>query len=580
MGKIKLLPYGISDFEDLRRQNRYYADKTMYIPKLEEASNFLFLIRPRRFGKSIFLSMLRCYYDLAKQDKFDELFDGLWIKDNPTEGKGQYQVLYLDFSQATVGSLPLKQQFDEYCCMKLESFANTYQRYYDEGFVEKVRAIHPDSATQMKYICDEAKKRGHRLYLIIDEYDNFTNNVLNEHGEAVYHALTHATGFYREVFKIYKANFQRILMMGVSPVTLDDLTSGFNIALNISTHPYFNMMLGFSETDVRKMIQYYKDEGAIDAGVSIDSLIEEMRPWYDNYCFAPQSYGKDPSMFNCNMVVYYLRNYIELGEAPEQMLDVNTRTDYKKLKKLVELDGMTDTERGYIGQIAAEGFIISTLNTSFPAERIFDKENFISLLYYYGMLTVTGRYGDMLRLGIPNNNVRRQYYEYLVNDYHSESRIDTGNLRMAYYDMAMKGQWQRPLQIITEAYKETASVRSGMEGERNTQGFLTAFLSLTSYYLVAPETELNHGYCDIFLMPDKQRYPEVAHSFILELKYLPSSADDAQADRQRAAAAEQIRRYAQGRKVRLMAAGTTLHLVILQMRGCEVLRMEEVEAAD
>ena len=580
MGKIKLLPYGISDFEDLRRQNRYYADKTMYIPKLEEASNFLFLIRPRRFGKSIFLSMLRCYYDLAKQDKFDELFDGLWIKDNPTEGKGQYQVLYLDFSQATVGSLPLKQQFDEYCCMKLESFADTYQRYYDEGFVEKVRAIHPDSATQMKYICDEAKKRGHRLYLIIDEYDNFTNNVLNEHGEAVYHALTHATGFYREVFKIYKANFQRILMMGVSPVTLDDLTSGFNIALNISTHPYFNMMLGFSETDVRKMIQYYKDEGAIDAGVSIDALIEEMRPWYDNYCFAPQSYGKDPSMFNCNMVVYYLRNYIELGEAPEQMLDVNTRTDYKKLKKLVELDGMTDTERGYIGQIAAEGFIISTLNTSFPAERIFDKENFISLLYYYGMLTVTGRDMDELVLGIPNNNVRKQYYEYMLTEYEHETTIDISALRKAYRKMSRQGDIREALTIITEAYKETAAVRNGIEGERNAQGFLTAFLSLTPLYLTAPETELNHGYCDIFLMPDKQRYPEVAHSFILELKYLPSSADDAQADRQRAAAAEQIRRYAQGRKVRLMAAGTTLHLVILQMRGCEVLRMEEVKAAD
>ena len=576
MGKIKLLPYGISDFEDLRRQNRYYADKTMYIPKLEEASNFLFLIRPRRFGKSIFLSMLRCYYDLAKQDRFDELFDGLWIKDNPTEGKGQYQVLYLDFSQATVGSLPLKQQFDEYCCMKLESFADTYQRYYDEGFVEKVRAIHPDSATQMKYICDEAKKRGHRLYLIIDEYDNFTNNVLNEHGEAVYHALTHATGFYREVFKIYKANFQRILMMGVSPVTLDDLTSGFNIALNISTHPYFNMMLGFSETDVRKMIQYYKDEGAIDAGVSIDALIEEMRPWYDNYCFAPQSYGKDPSMFNCNMVVYYLRNYIELGEAPEQMLDVNTRTDYKKLKKLVELDGMTDTERGYIGQIAAEGFIISTLNTSFPAERIFDKENFISLLYYYGMLTVTGRYGDMLRLGIPNNNVRRQYYEYLVNDYHNESRIDTGNLRMAYYDMAMKGQWQRPLQIITEAYKETASVRSGMEGERNTQGFLTAFLSLTSYYLVAPETELNHGYCDIFLMPDRQRYPGVKHSYILELKYLSKNDGPQWAERQWDQAIGQVRTYAADRKVALMTRDTTLHLLAMQVCGSELVRLEEV----
>lgn len=154
--------------------------------------------------------------------------------------------------------------------------------------------------------------------LIIDEYDNFTNVVLNEQGNEIYHALTHASGFYREIFKKFKGMFERIFMTGVSPVTLDDLTSGFNIGWNISTDFQFNMMLGFSETDVRTMFQYYKDAGQLPADTDIDALIREIKPWYDNYCFAKESLERDPKMFNCDMVLYYLRHYITLGNLPNK----------------------------------------------------------------------------------------------------------------------------------------------------------------------------------------------------------------------------------------------------------------------
>ena len=574
MENIKGLPYGIAGFEDLRRQGFYYADKTMYIPSMEEAGNFLFLIRPRRFGKSVFLSMLRCYYDVAMQERFDSLFEDLWIKDHPTPLRGQYQVMYFDFSQVLSGKGQLVEEFDKYCSERLISFAQTYATYYDKDFVEEVKHKAPDSADQLRYICNRAKMKGHQLYLIIDEYDNFTNNVLNEQGQAVYHALTHATGFYRDVFKIYKANFQRILMMGVSPVTLDDLTSGFNISRNISTDPRFNMMLGFSETEVRQMIDYYQKAGKIKA--ETDDLVEEMRPWYDNYCFARACYGVDPPMFNCDMVVYYVKNYLDFGTAPEQMLDVNTRTDYKKLRRLLQLDGMTERERGLIRRIAAEGSILSNVNTSFPAERIFDRENFISLLYYYGMLTITGVNLGRLVLGIPNNNVRQQYYEYLLADYHPSTRIDTLDLEDAFDVMATQGDCRQALELITDGYHELSSVRSGMEGERNLQGFLMAYLNLTPLYLTAPEVELNHGYCDIFLMPDLVRYPAIRHSYILELKVLKTTDSEERARQQWDEAVKQVHQYAQGRKVRLMTAGTELHGVVLQMRGTERMRIEEV----
>ena len=576
MNKVKRLPYGISDFTDLRRQNMYYTDKTQYIPTLERTGNFLFLIRPRRFGKSVFLSMLAAYYDLARQDKFDQLFDGLWIKDNPTEEKGLFQVIYLDFSQATVGlDGTLKQKFDRYCSTKYQVFAEKYASYYYAGFVQDVKQREPDSCEQLRFICDRAKEFGNQLYLIIDEYDNFTNNVLNEEGEEVYHALTHASGFYREVFKIYKANFQRILMMGVSPVTLDDLTSGFNIALNITTNPRFNMMLGFSESDVREMIAYYQSAGLSKA--EADTLIEEMRPWYDNYCFAEESLKTDPKMFNSDMVIYYLRHYIDFGTSPKNMLDTNTRTDYKKLKRLVELQGMSDRERGYIQQIAAEGTIVADVHDSFPAERIFDEGNFISLLYYYGMLTIVGTKLSKLVLGIPNNNVRKQYYEYILNECRPLARIDTHNLDEAYFAMALNGEIKPALELIAEAYKQVSSVRSGMQGERNLQGFICAYLSLTPLYLIAPEVEMSHGYCDIFLMPDKKRYPEVVHSYIVELKYLTAKDTDTTAEEQWQQAAEQVRLYTADRKVQQMTVDTELHLVRMQMRMAELVRIEEVE---
>ena len=574
--KVKMLPYGISSFEELREKDRYCVDKSMYLPKLELAGDFLFLIRPRRFGKSIFLSMLRSYYDMESQDRFDTLFDGMWIKDNPTELKGKYQVMYFDFSQAASGEGDLKKQFFEYCSNELIKFAKKYEKYYDADFVENVTRKAPDSAIQLLYICGEAQLKRIPLYLILDEYDNFTNNVLSQEGQAVYHALTHATGFYRQIFKLYKPNFQRILMMGVGPVTLDDLTSGFNIALNITMDSWFNMALGFSENDVRQMIQYYKDAGMI--ADDIDDIIADMRPWYDNYCFSRECYGKDPTMFNCDMVIYYLQHYIKKGCPPENMVDVNTRTDYKKLKRLLELDEMGDEQHSLIHEIAADGKTLGNVNESFPAERIYEGRNFLSLLYYYGMLTIAGTRGAQLVLGIPNNNVRLQYYNYLLEEYQQMAHVNVNHLNSLFYNMAIEGDWRPAMEMIAKAYNETSSVRSTIEGERNLQGFVTAYMSLNLYYLTAPEVELAHGYCDIYLLPDKQRYPQTAHSYIIELKYLSVSEGKDKEEEQRQEAIGQLRHYATDRKVALLGKGTTLHLLIMQVRGYELVRLEEINA--
>lgn len=583
MIQAKRIPYGVSDFMDIIQRNQYYVDKTMYLPMLEDEADALFFIRPRRFGKSLFISMMQAYYDIGMRDRFQELFGNLWIGSHPTEYQGQFQILYLDFSKIGGDITELKENFNTYCNDCIDNFIEKYQEYYPERVVEKVLKAET-AARKLNLIGIASEKEKSPLYLIVDEYDNFTNVVLNEHGEKVYRALTHASGFYREIFKVFKGMFSRIFMTGVSPVTLDDLTSGFNIGWHISTKPSFNQMLGFSTEDVREMIEYYKTSGKIQADYDTDTIIGNIKPWYDNYCFSADALLTQSKVFNCDMVLYYIRNYMENGKSPAQMIDPNTKTDYNKMKKLLQLDKLDGNRKGILYQIAEEGEIVSTLATSFPASALTDPNIFISLLFYYGMLTIKGTRGDKMIFCIPNNNVRKQYYEYLLEQYEEKSPLNTSKLTDYYYDMAYDGKWREGLLFMADAYAKVSSVRDSIEGERNLQGFFMAYLNLNNYYYTAPELELNHGYCDFFLLPDLTHY-ETKHSYIIELKMLPKKVFNAVADNGKMTNAEeqweqavvQINRYAAAPRVETLRQGTQLHKVIMQFEGWELKRMEEIE---
>ena len=569
---VKQLPLGIADFERLRQQNFYYVDKTMFLPRMELTSSYLFLVRPRRFGKSLLLSMLKAYYDVNMKDRFDELFGNLWISQHPTPYKNYYAVLHLDFSQVTGTIDELRESFDSYCGIKADSFAKRYESLFYEGFADEVKKENW-ATKKLNYIGDKAKDYNVPMYLIVDEYDNFTNTVLNQHGEDIYMGLTHGEGFYRDIFKIFKPNFERVLMLGVSPVTMDDLTSGYNIATNITAEAAFNQMLGFSEDDVREMFNYYKDAGWLKGDV--ETMIEEMKPWYDNYCFAEE--GLDESrMFNSDMVLYYLGNQIRQGRSPKEMVNPNARTDYQKMKKLIQLDKLEPERKSIIYQIAEQGYIDSNLVPYFPASEMVKFDNFVSLLYYYGMLTISGTDGFTLRLGIPNNNVRKQYYGYLLEEYDRIRTVNHWQIDKAFQRAAVSGDWHPLLETVADEYEKTCAVRCLIEGERNLQGFFTAYFSLCPYYLTAPEVELNHGYCDFFLMPDLVRYPKVAHSFIIELKYLKADDTEATAGEQWEQAREQLLRYTDDEKVRLLCASTQLHLVAAQFRIHQLVRAEEL----
>ena len=573
---IKELPYGVSNFVTIVEENIYYVDKTMYIPMLENEARNLFFMRPRRFGKSLFLGMLHAYYDCRTKDKFEQWFGKLWIGQHPTPNQGRYQVLHLDFSQVGGRIEKLEENFDSYCRVVFDSFVDIYEDYYTNDFVKKVRsaATAVDKLTLINY---ESKKYEYPLYLIIDEVDNFTNAVFNEQDENVNWSINHAESFYCDIFKKFKGSFDRIFITGVSPVTLDDVTSGFNIGWHISTKPEFNQMLGFSTEDVHALFSYYKASGAIRPDCNIEAVIDEMKPWYDNYCFAKDALHTQSRVFNCDMVLYYLRNYISRGEGPEEMIDPNTKTDYNKMKRLIQLDKLDGDRKGVIRTIAETGEITCNLYETFPAHQITNPDIFPSLLFYYGMLTIKDTLGSLLVLSIPNNNVRKQYYGFLLEEYQEVNHINLNEISVLFTYMALQGKWQDALNYMAEAYTKVSSVRDGIEAERNLQGFFMAYLNLNAYYYTAPELELNHGFCDFFLLPDLTHYA-TKHSYILELKLLHKGNTEATAQKQWDEAVTQINAYAQAPRVEALRQGTQLHKIIMQFDRHQLHRMEEVRS--
>jgi hypothetical protein len=417
----KNLPYGIADYKKMIQRGYYYVDKTPFI-KTMQSTPYLFLLRPRRFGKSLFLSMLRYYYDIAERDNFDALFKGTWISNHPTYDQGTYQVLMLDFSKIGDTSNNLPEKFNNYCCAQTNIFMERYKHAYPEQFYRDIRES-TSFETKLNLLAGYANETNASLCLLVDEYDNFTNTILASQGHDMYHAITHADGFYRDVFKIIKGMFDRIVLTGVSPVTLDDLTSGFNIARNVTLFPEYNQVLGFSTDEVRKMMQYYQEKGLLPTDV--EPLIAEMTRWYDGYCFSKDALNSGQKIYNSTMVINYLLNYMEKGHAPESLLDNNTRTDYAKMHQLLHMDCLNGDRKSVILEIAQRGYISGKIEESFPACRLTDPTLFTSLLFYYGMVSITGIQGAHLKLGIPNNNVRVQYYNYLIEEINKTQHVDT-----------------------------------------------------------------------------------------------------------------------------------------------------------
>ena len=574
----KRLPYGMMNFADIRLDNYYYVDKTRFIPMIEQADRFFFFIRPRRFGKSLTLNILKHYYDMCTRDQFDALFGDLYIGQHPTPERNSYLVLYLNFS-GIVGELnDYRKGLDAHCGITFENFCKKYANLLPEGAVEELSAV-SGAVEQLEYLYQACERTGQKIYLFIDEYDHFTNAILSSPESLQrYTNETHGEGYLRSFFNKVKAgtfsSIKRCFITGVSPVTMDDLTSGFNIGTNYSLAPEFNEMMGFTEEEVREMLTYYSTTSPFHH--TVDELIDIMKPWYDNYCFAEDCYG-DTTMYNSNMVLYFVKNYIMRGQTPRNMIESNIRTDYEKLRMLIRKDKEFAHDASMIQTLVNDGFITGDLKDGFPAASITNPDNFISLLYYFGMLTISGLYEGKTKLTIPNQVVREQLYNYLLSTYdEAELNFSSFEKNELASKLAYRGDWQAYFGYIADCLKRYASQRDKQKGEFFVHGFTLAMTAQNRFYRPISEADTQEGYVDIFLCPLLDNYPDMLHSYIVELKYAKYRDPETRVEELRREAIEQANRYANSETVRRAVGSTQLHKIVVVYKGMDMPVCEEV----
>lgn len=577
----KLLPYGMMNFADIRLDNYYYVDKTSFIPVIEQSDRFFFFIRPRRFGKSLTLNMLQHYYDVRTRDKFDALFGDLYIGKHPTRDRNSYLVLYLNFSGISGELHNYRQGLDAHCNTSFDYFCDIYAEYLPKG-IKEVLNEKAGAVEQLDYLYHQCELAGQQIYLFIDEYDHFTNAILSD-AESIhrYTEETHKEGYLRAFFNRVKAgtysSIKRCFITGVSPVTMDDLTSGFNIGTNYSLTPKFNAMMGFTEDEVREMLTYYSTKAPFHH--TVDELIELMKPWYDNYCFAQECYDQ-PTLYNSNMVLYFVKNYIDNnGKAPRNMIESNIRVDYEKLRMLIRKDKEFAHDASIIQTLVSQGYITGELKDGFPAANIVDSDNFVSLLYYFGMLTVSGTYKGKTKLIIPNQVVREQLYTYLLNTY-NEADLSFNNHEKDELSSALAydGAWQSYFDYIADCLKRYASQRDKQKGESFVHGFTLAMTAQNRFYRPISEADTQSGYVDIFLSPMLEIYPDMSHSYIIELKYARYKDPESRVEELRAEAIAQTNRYADTDRVKNAIGTTQLHKIVVVYKGMEMRVCEEVNS--
>jgi len=586
---IKKIPYGVTDYEAIRKDNDYYVDKTAYLSKIEDAGKYLFFIRPRRFGKSLLLSVMETYYDILKEDRFDLFYKGTAVHKNPTKGKNDYLVLKFNFSAVDPHPKRMEKSFLENVKTKVYYFLLRYREYLAapqrETLPEEVYAMDSpvDIVAKAAQFCHFSNRK---IYIIIDEYDNFANTILASSGSKAYEALTHGEGFFKAFFNFLKegttgtdAPISRLFITGVSPVTLDDVTSGFNIGKNISLRPEFNGLLGFTENDVIEMIEYYRGHGLVKH--STPYLMGIMNAWYNNYVFSKKS---KTTVFNSDMVLYFIDLYKNDSEIPDNLIDRNVRIDYGKLRHLIIIDSekgkLPNGNFSRLKEIIEKGEIKSNeIVEGFPVENITHAKNFLSLLFYFGLLTIKGVEAGEVLLKIPNETVRQLFYDYI-----SEAYEETGTFSLDWYhydrlmhDMAYQGEWKPLFEYISKRMKESMSLRDLITGEKSIQAFLTVYLGLSQLYIIHPERELNKGFADIFLEPFTARYREMKYAYILEIKYLKRDAKNKNIDGIVKEAEAQIKKYALDKKLVKTIENKVLIKLVLVFSGTELKYIDAID---
>ncbi len=549
---------GLVSFATIREQGYFYVDKTPFLPLLESRESgysSLVFLRPRRMGKSALVSMMEHYYDVLRATEFDALFGGLWVHEHPTPEKNSYLVLHLNFSNISGGGgrEDLAKRFGN---SVRDSVTTLLLRYRErlpalDRLFERLSAL-DDATDMMSALLGVIAGTRDKLYVLIDEYDTFANDLLSSGNDETCSAATGKAGFVRSFYRALKAGTEtgaiaRIFLTGASPILLDDLYTGFNIVTNISLHPRFNTLAGFTRGDVERAIEaLLRDRPDLaQAAASRAEMFAVLEQYYNGYRFSPKATER---VFNSELVLYFLRALVDQGEMPAQMLDANARTDYYKLHRVWAATGSSAGERrGMLESILSEGHVWAELIEQFGRSGPSSLDQAVSLLYYTGMLTLGQEppRGRELRFDIPNRVIRELTWEHFAALLKEQDGLELNqhSIRAGLRALAVDGEMAPFLEAFHAQVVKAMSVKDLRQlNEKTLKMMLLTAVVLSGTFHVLSEKELALGYCDLFLSPSVSA-PEARFAWMLELKYLPAAARPDEIEAAFARAEEQLHRY-------------------------------------
>jgi len=525
------LPYGVSNFNILVRDGNYYVDKTRYIELLEEnPERYIFFLRPRRFGKSLLVSQLRYYYGLEHKDDFDKLFGNYYIGKHPTPDVNKYHVLYFEFSRIDTSTRETTfQGFLRNVKLGIEEFIKTYplisQTKTKEILSEKSPNIMLMELFQAYSRCN--------IFVIIDEYDHFANEILAFNFKG-FKTFVSRNGFVRKFYEAIKAAtadgiVEYFFGTGVTPITLDSMTSGFNIARNFSTQQHLNELLGFTEKEVERLIEL--------SNISNPQLLSSIRELYNGYMFNENC----ERVYNPDMVLYYLSEFQKHGKPPKELIDSNISSDYGKIRKLFALQEPFRNSQ-VLDELMTSGETTATLTPEYSFERDFDRDDFVSLLFYLGFISIQDVDLDALVFSIPNYVIKALYRAFFIDFIKSEQNLafETADVKSAIRALAQHNSIEPFICLVENALKSLSNQDFKKFDEKYIKALFVGFASLSNLYFIKSEPEIEKKKPDVLFLHRPPFFPR--YQFLFELKYL-SKAGEKALKTQEEKAVEQVREY-------------------------------------
>ncbi len=561
---MKKLPYGKSDFKDIKTKGYYYIDKTNFIEKIENSSDFLFFLRPRRFGKSLLISTLEAYYDIYYKDEFNDIFKDTYILKNPTPLKNSFYIMKFDFSGVNVTDY--KNSFRTNILITINKFLNRYKI--------SIEFISKNPIDMLNQLFSHISSQSLQLYILIDEYDSFVNKLLVNDSESYKEIVSTNEALYKDFFTILKVGtsgndsaIKKMFFTGVSPLALYDVTSGSNIGESLSLEYDFNDMVGVTRAELDKMIEDYNLDQYREL---IHTRCDE---WYNSYRFSKRV---THTIYNTDMILYYLKSLIRYGEEPNNLIDINVRSDYTKLRYLVYTDKKLNGNFEILTSlINNEKRTIDILKDSFSAFELKKVENFISFLFSLGFVTME-KYRAGVKVYIPNQTIKKIMSDFIDYAYKAmEFYPPIHKLNELVGDFAYEKKLDA-FHFLNDEIKKNSSIRDYIAKEAHVKASLITYLCQNAYYEVQSEVEANKGYIDILLNPVRD---EILYGAIIELKYISKKEyTETKLQNMIEDAKEQLDQYDVAIRGKKLKKGVSFVKIILVYRGWELVYCKEYNA--